>query len=671
MTSISSLGVGSGLDLSGLVDSLLEAERAPVENALNRRQSQMISDLSGVGLMKSSLSTFRSGLYELSDASNFDTRSVSNTNSSALSVSADNESEAGSYSIGIDALAVSQSMASNAYDELDDTVGTGTIQIRFGTITAPGFTSFEVNSEKDTQTIEIDSSNNTLTGLKDYINDGDYGVSAAIINDGSGYRLTLTSDDTGETNAMEITITDTGDLDDTDTSGLSALAYNDSATNMTETQTAASASITVNGLSISSESNSLDEVIGGVTLELLETTDSSLTLTISESSSDTESAIRSLVESYNEMILNLKDLGSAGSTTTQAGLLFGDVSLRTFTNSLYSIMTSTVDGLDGNINALANIGITTQADSTLAIDESDFSDALDEDPVDVLAIFATVGQTTDSLIEFDSSGDYSEAGVYAIYIDTVPTQGVLNGNSGVSNLIIDDDNDELTISIDGVSTGNISLTQGTYASATDLAVEIQSQINNSTTLEQGGQSVVVSYDSTNDRFDFTSASYGSDSTVEISAVDTNSSADLGLTVATGTDGVDVEGSINGVTATGEGQTLTTADDLVINVLGGVTGSRGELSFTRGIIEELDDLFDGYLDSISGALSAREDGLNESLEEIEDKHVALENRLVAIEARLIKQFTALDILLAEFQSTGNFLTQQINSLPGSGQLLNKK
>ncbi len=671
MTSISSLGVGSGLDLSGLVDSLLEAERAPVENALNRRQSQMISDLSGVGLMKSSLSTFRSGLYELSDASNFDTRSVSNTNSSALSVSADNESEAGSYSIGIDALAVSQSMASNAYDELDDTVGTGTIQIRFGTITAPGFTSFEVNSEKDTQTIEIDSSNNTLTGLKDYINDGDYGVSAAIINDGSGYRLTLTSDDTGETNAMEITITDTGDLDDTDTSGLSALAYNDSATNMTETQTAASASITVNGLSISSESNSLDEVIGGVTLELLETTDSSLTLTISESSSDTESAIRSLVESYNEMILNLKDLGSAGSTTTQAGLLFGDVSLRTFTNSLYSIMTSTVDGLDGNINALANIGITTQADSTLAIDESDFSDALDEDPVDVLAIFATVGQTTDSLIEFNSSGDYSEAGVYAIYIDTVPTQGVLNGNSGVSNLIIDDDNDELTISIDGVSTGNISLTQGTYASATDLAVEIQSQINNSTTLEQGGQSVVVSYDSTNDRFDFTSASYGSDSTVEISAVDTNSSADLGLTVATGTDGVDVEGSINGVTATGEGQTLTTADDLVINVLGGVTGSRGELSFTRGIIEELDDLFDGYLDSISGALSAREDGLNESLEEIEDKHVALENRLVAIEARLIKQFTALDILLAEFQSTGNFLTQQINSLPGSGQLLNKK
>ncbi len=671
MTSISSLGVGSGLDLSGLVDSLLEAERAPVENALNRRQSQMISDLSGVGLMKSSLSTFRSGLYELSDASNFDTRSVSNTNSSALSVSADNESEAGSYSIGIDALAVSQSMASNAYDELDDTVGTGTIQIRFGTITAPGFTSFEVNSEKDTQTIEIDSSNNTLTGLKDYINDGDYGVSAAIINDGSGYRLTLTSDDTGETNAMEITITDTGDLDDTDTSGLSALAYNDSATNMTETQTAASASITVNGLSIGSESNSLDEVIGGVTLELLETTDSSLTLTISESSSDTESAIRSLVESYNEMILNLKDLGSAGSTTTQAGLLFGDVSLRTFTNSLYSIMTSTVDGLDGNINALANIGITTQADSTLAIDESDFSDALDEDPVDVLAIFATVGQTTDSLIEFDSSGDYSEAGVYAIYIDTVPTQGVLNGNSGVSNLIIDDDNDELTISIDGVSTGNISLTQGTYASATDLAVEIQSQINNSTTLEQGGQSVVVSYDSTNDRFDFTSASYGSDSTVEISAVDTNSSADLGLTVATGTDGVDVEGSINGVTATGEGQTLTTADDLVINVLGGVTGSRGELSFTRGIIEELDDLFDGYLDSISGALSAREDGLNESLEEIEDKHVALENRLVAIEARLIKQFTALDILLAEFQSTGNFLTQQINSLPGSGQLLNKK
>ncbi len=669
MASISSLGVGSGLDLSGLVENLLAAEREPIENSLNRQEAKLVSDLSGVGLMKASLSGFQSSLGGLSTAASFSTRSINNGNINALSVSANNGAEAGNYNINVNTLANSQSLASTAFNSVTDIVGTGTIQIRFGTITGPGFASFAVNANQAIQNITIDSSNNTLVGLKDYINNGAFGVTAAIINDGSGYRITLTSDDTGVANALEISITDTGDANNTDTAGLSALAYNASATNLTETQVATDASISVNGLAISSATNTLNEVIEGVTLNLLGTTASTFALTISESTDQLKSSIRDMVGAYNDMIVSLNDLSSAGSPTTQAGILFGDASLRNFTNGLFREMTSTVDGLSGNISALSNIGITTQSDGTLAVDEGRFGSVIDANPTDTVALFAPLGQATDSLINFNSSTSASVPGNYAIDITTIATQGLLNGGSGVSNLVIDANNDDYSFSIDGISTGSIGLTQGTYATAAALASEIQSQINSASSIVSGEKSVAVNYDSSNDRFVITSAIYGSNSSVEITAVDTNSTADLGLSIATGTTGVDVAGTIGGVTATGSGQTLSVPSGLSIDVIGGTIGSRGSLGFSRGFIEGLNNLLDGYLDAKSGSLAAREDGLNASLESLADERVALDLRIESVQARLVKQFTALDQLLARFQSTGNFLTQQINSLPGSGQLLN--
>ncbi|MCK4707127.1 MAG: flagellar filament capping protein FliD, partial [Gammaproteobacteria bacterium] len=237
------------------------------------------------------------------------------------------------------------------------------------------------------------------------------------------------------------------------------------------------------------------------------------------------------------------------------------------------------------------------------------------------------------------------------------------------------DNDELTVAINGTSSGIINLTQGVYASKDDMAAEIQSQINSDSVLKAAGHTVTVSYDATNDRFQIESDTFGSDSLVEILTVDTNSSADFGLAASSAVAGVDVAGSIGGVLATGSGQTLTLengdGDELSIDVKGGSLGDRGSLRFTRGLIDQLNTLMNSYLDSTDGIIAAREDGLNASLEDISDDRVSLDFRMESVEARLIKQFTALDGLIAQFQTTGNFLAQQIDSLPGSGQLLNSK
>ncbi len=670
MAGISSLGVGSGLDLAGLVESLLAAERGPVENSLNRREARITSDLSGVGLMKGALSGFKSSLSGLDDAGSYKTRSASNSNSSALGVSVNNDAQVGSYNIDINGLASNQSLASAAYSNITDTVGTGTIQIRFGTITGPGFTSFAVNPEKTTQTVTVDSSNNTLAGLKDYINAGEYGVTASIINDGSGYRLTLTSDDSGAANAMEISVTDTGDGNDTDAIGLSALAYNAAATNLSETQAAADAQFSVNGLAITSATNTISSVIEGVTLTLKETTTSSLNLGVSESYTQLSNSIRDVVDAYNEMIDTLADLSFAPGDGGQGGLLVGDASLRNFTASMRRIITSNVDGLSGSITALSNLGITTQLDGRLAIDETRFGEAIAENPDGALALFAPVGRSSDSLIEFNAGSDNTSPGSYGVNITTLPSQGVLNGASGVNNLTVDANNDNLTLLVDGQSTGNITLAQGTYSSAAALASEIQSQINSASALVANNTTVSVSYDAANDRFVITSDDYGSGSSVEITAVDTNTTANFGLSVAAGTDGTDVAGSIGGAAATGAGQTLTSSSGLSINVLGGAVGARGSVEFSRGFVESLNGLLDAYLDGSDGTLSAREKGLNESLQDIADERLALDLRLESVEARLVAQFSALDQLIAQFQNTGNFISQQISNLPGSGSLVNK-
>ena len=669
MAGISSLGVGSGLDLAGLVDNLLAAERSPAENSLNRREARITSDLSGLGLMKGALSGFKASLSGLDDPASYDTRSASNSNNGALGVSVTNDAQVGSYSIDINGLASSQSLASAAYGSITDTVGTGTLQIRFGTITGPGFGSFAVNPEKTTQTITVDSDNNTLIGLKDSINAGNYGVTASIINDGSGYRLTLNSNDSGAANALEINVTDTGDGNDTDASGLSALAYNTAATNLTETQAAADAKVSVNGLAITSATNTVSSVIEGVTLTLKETTTSSINLGVSETTSQLGNSVRDVVDAYNEMIDALADLSFAPAEGAQGGLLVGDASLRNFTSSLRRVITSNVEGLSGSITALSNIGITTQLDGKLAIDETRFSAAIAENPDGALALFAPLGRSSDSLIEYNSGGDNTNPGSYGINITTLPTQGVLNGGSGVNNLTVDANNDNLTLLVNGESTGSISLTQGVYASEAALANEIQSQINSASALKANSTNVSVSYDSANDRFVITSDNYGSGSSVEITAVDTNTSADFGLAVAAGVDGVDVAGTIGGTVATGSGRTLTSNSGLSVDVLGGSTGARGSVDFSRGFVESLNELLDAYLDGTEGTLSAREKGLNESLQDIADERIALDLRLEAIEERLVRQFSALDGLLAQFQNTSNFISQQIGNLPGSGSLVN--
>lgn len=675
---LTATGIGSGLDIESLVSQLVAAERSPVESRLVNREASLTAELSGLGSLKSAVAAFQSGFSLLNTLATFGQKGATSSDSDAVTASASQNAAAGEYSIAVSQLATAHSLASGTYDSAASEVGTGTITIRFGstdyTPPDPGpesYDGFTVNPDRGTATITIDSGNNTLAGIKDAINGADIGVNAVIVNDGGGYRLLLNSAESGADNSVEISISSDGDGNNLDGTGLSALAFNSAAVNLSQTVAAQNAVFSVNGLNIESSGNVASDVISGVNLTLKQVTESPVTLSITENQASVSKAIETFVNGYNQFINTYNQLTAYDPDTGNAGTLQGDIAARSIASRIKQVIGSAVSGVNGPFSSLSELGITTQDDGTLAIDSARLNEQLSNHFSDVVRVFAAIGSPEDDLISFTSSSSATQVGDYDINITQLATRGQYTGAAISFPLVIDDDSDGFAVKINGVSSGSIVLTQGSYTSGDTLASEIQARINGDSQLADRGLAVEVTFNV--DHFDITSSNYGSSSKVEILSVDANTASVLGLSVAAGTDGVDVAGTIGGFAATGSGQFLTgsTGTDvagLKLLIGGGGLGARGEVSFTRGIAYQLNALVNSYLNS-DGLLDSRIDGIQSRIDDIGDDRERLDRRMESLEARYRAQFNSLDTLLSQLQSTSDFLSQQLSSLPGSGLLLN--
>jgi len=677
---LTATGIGSGLDIESLVTQLISAERSPVETRLVARESTLTAELSGFGSLKSALSTFQDSISSLNKLSSFGQRTTTSSNTDAVVASANSAAASGSYSLSVSQLASSHSLASAGYASTSDVVGTGTLTIRFGstdyTSPDPGpesYDGFTVNPEKGAATITIDSENNTLSGVRDAINGAKIGVTAVIVNDESGYRLLIGSDDGGEKNSLEISVTDTGDSDDLDSAGLSALSFNGSATNLAQTVAARDALFTVNGLSIRSSENRASGVIEGLDITLKDVTGTSpVTVTVAQDREAVKSAIQSFVSGYNNYISTVNSLTAYDPETGVAGPLQGDFSARSIASQVRRAITDSAAGFGGSFSSLSELGITTDGDGKLAINSSRFDAALENAFDDIVGVFAAVGRPSDGTIKYITSTAATAVASHDINITQMSTRGQLTASSSFFPLDIDSENNSLVLSVNGVTSGEILLTLGNYASGAELADELQARINGDTALVNAGALVSVQF--INDHFEITSNNYGSSSTIEVLSVDTNTTAQLGFSTGTGVAGIDVAGTIGGVVASGSGQTLrgavgSKAEGLQLLVADGSTGPRGAVDFSRGIAYQLNTLITSFL-ATDGLLDSRTEGIQSRIEGIGDQKEVLDRKMEALEIRYRNQFNALDSLLAQLQTTSDFLTQQLASLPGSGQLLNK-
>ncbi|MAZ70642.1 flagellar filament capping protein FliD [Porticoccus sp.] len=677
---LTATGIGSGLDIESLVTQLISAQRSPVETRLVARESALTAELSGFGSLKSALSTFQDSISSLNKLSSFGQRTTTSSNTDAVVASANSTAASGSYSLSVSQLASSHSLASTGYASTSDLVGTGTLTIRFGstdyTSPDPGpesYDGFTVNPEKGTATITIDSENNTLTGVRDAINGAKIGVTAVIVNDESGYRLLIGSDDGGEKNSLEISVTDTGDNNDLDSAGLSALSFNGSATNLAQTVAAHDALFTVNGLSIRSSENRASGVIEGLDITLKDVTGTSpVTVTVAQDREAVKSAIQSFVSGYNNYISTVNSLTAYDPETGVAGPLQGDFSARSIASQVRRAITDSAEGFGGSFSSLSELGITTDGDGKLAINSSRFDAALENAFDDIVGVFAAVGRPSDGTIKYITSTAATAVASHDIDITQMATRGQLTASPSFFPLNIDSENNSLVLSVNGVTSSEILLTQGNYASGAELADELQARINGDTALVNAGALVSVQF--VNDHFEITSNNYGSFSTIEVLSVDTNTTAQLGFSTGAGVAGIDVAGTIGGGAGPRRGQTLkgavgSKAEGLQLLIADGSTGPRGAVDFSRGIAYQLNTLITSFL-ATDGLLDSRTEGIQSRIEGIGDQKEVLDRKMEALEIRYRNQFNALDSLLAQLQTTSDFLTQQLASLPGSGQLLNK-
>lgn len=667
---ITSSGVGSGLDIESLVTQLVAAERSPTENRLVTKAAEYQGQISAFGALKGALSGFQSSLSALQSLSTFTDRNATVSEAGALSVSASNTAAPGAYSVEVNALAKAHSLASGSYTATSDVVGEGTLNFRFGTTDYTGpdpgpasYNGFVLNADKAASTITIDSSNNTLAGIRDAVNDADIGVNASIINDGSGFRLLFASEETGAENSLEVSVTESGPV------GLSALAFNASTTNLSQTVAAQDASLSVNGLPVTSASNTVSSVVNGLDLTVkAETSGVPVAVDVSRDSASVKDALNSFISAYNGLIDTTNALSSYDPATNEAGLLLGDATLRGITSRLRSELNTAISGV-GPYDTLASIGVTTDGDGKLALDQANLDKVLEEDFEALSALFAAQGLSSTSDVNYLSSSSNTAIGNYALDISQVATQGMNTATASAGFLAAMDItslNDTFSLKVNGVQSGEITLSQATYASGDALAQELQTKINGDETFNAGGITVAVSFDSGTGAFSITSERYGSDSQVEITAVDTHTASTLGFSVSAGTDGVDVEGTIGGVSATGVGQRLTAAsgsdaEGLALLVTASSPGSLGTVNFTRGLADGLDSLLDNFLGA-DNILEVRLDGLQDRIDQLDEDGVALDLRMEALEARYRLQFGNLDVLLSSLNSTSNFLTTQLANLP---------
>lgn len=686
---IQSLGAGSGIDSKNIVKQLTEIERAAPQQRIDKKRDHAEAQISDFGSLASAMDTMKASITALSEREGMYSKNASFTESDALvPTKLDTTVPAGSYSFEVQSVARSQSLSFAGFDDPKSAVGEGTLTFNFGDWTRvndPGGPtdgdpiSFNLDPEAESFSITIDSTNDSLEGLRDAINKADKGVQASIIFDGSTHRLVVSAP-SGATNELEITASEAaGGADNTDNLGLSRFAHNANIANFadTETQTGSDAVLLVNGLTVSRETNTIDDVVPGLTLDVLkEAPGETINITISDDKAFAEENVRAFVDSYNAFLEEIKPLFKYNEEEERDGSLKNDPLAKSVLSQFRGNIAAEVPGLaNTDYTSLATIGIRTELDGTLSISETDFRKAFDNNFASVQKLFAADTSTSSTDISINSYGKNTQPGNYDVQITTSPAKGYYNGQAIDETAVVFPDfapagrDYSLTVDVNGTSSGNIVIpTDVTYATIEDLASAIEAAVNADKTLAASGAAVNVTavYDpaTMTHSFDLTSTRYGSSSVVNITSASVAASGELGLTVASGTAGVNVAGTIDGVAGFGLGNVLLPklgepAEGLSLII--GENATSATANFSRGFAGQMEESMNGFLKR-NGLFDKRETVLETRIDNLDDDEKNLDRRMSAYEDRLMRQFIAMESILNSLNSTGGFLENLVDTLP---------
>ena len=382
MASITSTGLGSGLDIESLVKGLVSAEGQPTTQRLQVKEAKLQADLSALGTLKGALSAFQSSVQGMKDISTFQARTATSSSITSFTAAANSTAVTGSFAIRVDQLAAAAKVRTAGLAFASDAalVGPGVLNIGLGA------TNFNITTSAAT----------TLAGLRDLINKAsdNPGISASIVKvSDTDSQLVLTSTKTGAVNTISVTATP-------DVS--SPAPPNDltriATANLTTVQTAANSLIQLDGQPVTRASNSLTDVISGVTIALVKADPLAIpgTLTVEVDKNAATSKVNDFVNAYNSLAGTLSNLSTYDAKTGTASRLFGDATLRGIQNQLRQVLSNSVVGGVAGASTLADIGIKTDKAGLLVLDSAKLDKAITANSDAVPQLFASTNGLSSS-----------------------------------------------------------------------------------------------------------------------------------------------------------------------------------------------------------------------------------------------------------------------------------
>jgi len=658
-------GLASGLDTTSIINGLTALDSQYIQQ-LTQQQTNLKTQQSTFNDIGSKLQALQIVAETLTNSVSgpFDAHSASSSNPTAVTAAASSSATPGQYTFTVVSLAYANQIASQGFSSPSTTIKQGTLTLQVGSSAAV--------------TVTVDSSNNTLQGLANAINAAGGNVTAAVVNDGSStpYRLLLTSGSTGAANDIQVT----NNLNSG--SGASIDPTN------TTVQAGADAQIKIGSgsgaITITSPSNTVDGVIPGVTLNLLQANPTQpVTVTVANDSSGATAAVQNFVTAYNAVIDDINQNDSYNKSTNAAGDLLGNFTVENLSQALGNALTQTVGSVNPKLNNLANIGLTFNDTGDLQFDSTQLQKVINGQvpgvsASDVKALFALTGSSTNTGISFVLGGANTRptnGTPYQVQATQAATQGAITATNALSpTTTIDNTNNVFSITVNGRQSGPLTIAAGSYTPA-QLASAIQATIDSDNQLSGSNVSVGVS----NNQLQITSQLYGRNSTVAIGAGSAISSGILGFTGTETGVGKDVAGYyvVKGKieTATGFGQILSgnsgnaNTDGLQVKVT--LTPSQitntpeASLTVSSGIAQQLDQLLNQYLKPTTGTLATVNTQLNSQITDV-GKTITNQNNLLQSKITSLQvQFTAMETTLSTLNALSQQLAIQFASVPTIG------
>lgn len=377
MATISSPGIGSGLDVQSIVTQLVALEKAPLKQ-LQTQATSFQTKLSTYGSIKSQVSALGDAAAKLSTAGGWNAVTASSSNPTAVGVTAAAGAQATSITMEVQQLAKAQSAASGAVPT-GSTMGSGTLSIELGSWATGSFAA----GAAAPVSLSI-AATDTLSAIAAKINEAGAGVSATVLRDASGERLLLRSKDTGEENGLRVTAVDDDGADGND---LGRLAFNPgSGTGMAQTQAGQNAMATVNGVSISTASNRLTDTLPGLTIQLSQVTTEPVEIDVKVDLEAAKKNVQTFVDAYNTLANTLANATRYDAGSKTAGALQGDSTAVGLQNALRSMMRSVTSS--SPFERLSDIGIEAKTGGSLEI-KADKLDAALSNLDGIKALFTT------------------------------------------------------------------------------------------------------------------------------------------------------------------------------------------------------------------------------------------------------------------------------------------